>query len=120
MMTRTEIERIRDKYPAGTKLSIHMQDPQFKNGTYTVDFIDDAGQIHFKESGIAAIPEIDEINYICTKCGKEFDYPPALSREDNKSPVCRVCGAEQTLEKAPISESEKERVLAEIRAHENG
>ena len=56
MLSHTEIERIKNKYPTGTKLSIQMQDPQFTNGTYTVDFIDDAGQIHFMESGIAAIP----------------------------------------------------------------
>ena len=57
---------------------------------------------------------------ICTRCGKEFDYPPALSRVDNRSYVCRICGAEEALEIAPISEEEKERVLAEVRAHENG
>ena len=56
----------------------------------------------------------------CTRCGKEFLYPPALSRADNKSPVCRICGAEEALERAPISAEEKERVLAEIRAHDNG
>ena len=26
----------------------------------TVDFIDDAGQIHLKESGLALIPDVDE------------------------------------------------------------
>ena len=119
-MIRTEIERLKDKYLQGTKLSIHMQDPQFKNGTYTVDFIDDAGQIQFVESGIAAIPEIDDIEYICIICGKEFSYPPAISRSDNKSFICRVCGAEEALENAPISESQKEAVLDEIRKHENG
>ena len=69
----------------------------------------------FIESGIAAIPEIDEILYICTRCGKSFDYPPALSRSDNKSFICRVCGAEEALENAPINESQKEAVLDEIR-----
>lgn len=57
---------------------------------------------------------------VCTRCGKEFDYPPANSRSDNKSPVCRVCSAAEALEAVGASEEEKERVLAEIAAHENG
>ena len=39
MMTRQEVNHIRDKYPAVTKLSIHMTDSVFKNGTYTVDLL---------------------------------------------------------------------------------
>lgn len=57
---------------------------------------------------------------VCTRCGKEFDYPPALSRSDNKSPVCRVGGSAEALEAVGASEEEKERVLAEVSAHENG
>ena len=95
-----------------------MIDPVFKNGTYTVDFVDDAGQIHFVECGIAAIPEIDEIHYVCSRCGKEFDYAPALSRVDNKSFVCRVCGASEALDAAGVKD--KESILDQIREHENG
>ena len=118
MLTREEVDHIRDKYPQGTRLSIKMTDPQFQNGTYTVDFIDDAGQIHFVESGIAAIPEIDEISYVCTQCGKEFDYPPAISRSDNHSYICRVCSAEEALDVAGVKE--KDAILDEIRERENG
>ena len=57
---------------------------------------------------------------VCTRCGKEFDYVPALSRADNKSPVCRVCSAAEALEAVGVSDEERERVLAEIAAHENG
>lgn len=57
---------------------------------------------------------------ICSRCGKEFDYAPALSRTDNKSPVCRVCGAAEALEAVGVNADEKERVLAEVTAHENG
>ena len=56
----------------------------------------------------------------CTRCGKEFDYPPAISRKDNKSPVCRICGAAEALEAVGASDEEKNRVLAEVSAHENG
>ena len=38
---------------------------QAKNGrVVTVDFIDDAGQIHLQESGLALIPEADEYELI--------------------------------------------------------
>ena len=57
---------------------------------------------------------------VCIRCSREFDYVPALSRSDNKSPVCRVCSAAEALEAARASDEEKERVLAEIAAHENG
>ena len=55
----------------------------------------------------------------CTRCGKEFDYPPALSRKDNESPVCRVCGAAEALEAAGTSEEEKTMILTEISVHED-
>ena len=57
---------------------------------------------------------------ICSICGKKFSYPPALSREDNRSPVCRPCSALEALDAAGIRDEDKERVLAEIRSHENG
>ena len=53
----------------------------------------------------------------CTICGKEFDYPPALSRA-GKGDLCRICSAQEALEVTPISETDKEQVLAEIASHE--
>ena len=41
-----------------------------------------------------------------------------ISRSDNKSFICRVCGAEEALDAARVNESQKERVLDEIRKHE--
>ena len=95
-----------------------MIDPVFKNGIYIVKFVDDAGQIHFVESGIAAIPEIDEIHYVFSCCGKKFDYASALSRFDNRNYVCRICGASEALDAAVVKD--KETVLDEIRELENG
>ena len=57
---------------------------------------------------------------VCARCGKEFDYVPALSRVDNRSPVCRICSAAEALEAVGASDEEIERVLAEVRLHENG
>ena len=63
-------------------------------------------------------PEIDAIHYVCSRCGKEFDYAPAISRSDNISPICRVCSAQEALDAAGIKD--KEKILDEIRAQENG
>ena len=37
--------------------------------TYTVDYLDDAGQIHLQESGLAVIPDVDR--YVVIERGKE-------------------------------------------------
>ena len=56
---------------------------------------------------------------ICTRCGKEFPYRPAMSRHDG-SDLCRVCSAAEALEAVGVDGEEKEGVLAVIRARENG
>ena len=33
----------------------------------------------------------------CLKCGKIYYSYPALSREDNKTEICPVCGIEEAL-----------------------
>lgn len=57
---------------------------------------------------------------VCAKCKKEFDYPPAVSRTDNESVLCRVCSASEALEAAGMSDEEMEHILAEVSSHENG
>jgi len=37
---------------------------QMIGNTYTVDFIDDAGQIHLEGKGIAVIPELDRFELL--------------------------------------------------------
>ena len=59
------------------------------------------------------------MSYVCTVCGKEFDYPPALSRTDNKSFCCRPCGARQALSVAGVSGEDQEKIVAVITEHEN-
>ncbi len=94
--TTDEIERIKEKYSPGTRVRIKrmMDDHAQKDGTVdVVDFVDDLGQIHLKNCSLALIPSVDEfeIIYKCSRCGKEFSYPPGLSRIDNESFVCRIC-----------------------------
>ena len=57
---------------------------------------------------------------LCTRCGKAFDYPPAVSRADSQSILCRGCSASEALEAVGISKEEMESVLFEVSAHENG
>jgi hypothetical protein len=37
-----------------------VQAKKMNGNTYTVDYIDDAGQIHLQELGLAMIPEVDK------------------------------------------------------------
>ena len=61
----TKVETLRQIYPSGTRLKlIHMEDSQsVPDGmTGTVDYVDDAGNVHMKwDNGrtLAFIPEID-------------------------------------------------------------
>ena len=89
-------------------------------GNDEVSFVDDIGQIHLKNTSLALISDVDEFEtiYVCSRCGKEFSYPPALSRVDNSSPVCRFCGAEEAMIAAGASEEQMSAVLEEIRRHE--
>ena len=110
---------MKNRYPSGTKLKlISMKDPYaLKSGIYTVDFVDDADQIHLKESGLALIPRVDQFEYVCSKCGKSFSYPPATSRKDN-SFICRICSAAEAI--SFLSEDTQSEILQIVSEHENG
>lgn len=58
---------------------IDTQATQMNGNTYTVDFIDDAGQIHLQESGLAIIPKVDK--YVVIKEGKGDDSIRDYDRE---------------------------------------
>ena len=109
------VQEIKDKYKKGMKIRFTMIDPQAPpaNSLGTVEFVDDIGQIHIKESGLAIVPEIDDFHivYFCNHCGKEFSYPPATSRIDG-SELCRVCSADEALTDAGIAD--KTAILQEI------
>ena len=50
---------------------------------------------------------------ICPKCGREYNCPPAISRENNETEICPVCGMLEAIEPLPLSNEEKERMIAE-------
>lgn len=58
---------------------IDTQATQMNGNTYTVDFIDDAGQIHLQESGLAIIPKVDK--YVVIEVGKGDDPIRDYDRE---------------------------------------
>lgn len=66
--SRAEIERLREKYPKGTRIMLdHMNDPYnpTPSGTVgTVEHVDDMGQIHWSGSGLALIPGEDRFHII--------------------------------------------------------
>ena len=47
------------------------QATQMNGNTYTVDYVDDAGQIHLQESGLAIIPNVDR--FVRVNCATIFD-----------------------------------------------
>lgn len=58
---------------------IDTQATRMNGNTYTVDFIDDAGQIHLQESGLAIIPKVDK--YVVIEVGKGDDSIRDYDRE---------------------------------------
>ena len=55
------------------------QATRMNGNTYIVDYIDDAGQIHLKESGLAVIPEVDK--FVVIEMGKGEDAISDYDRE---------------------------------------
>ena len=58
--------------------------------------------------------EIINNGRICPLCGKTYYEPPALSRTDNKSPICPDCGCRQALISLGIDEEEQNKILDTI------
>ena len=54
--------------------------------------------------------EIREIRK-CPLCGRAYAEHPALSRTDNKTPICPDCGIRQALSSIGIARDEQETIL---------
>lgn len=61
------------------KNGLDNQATRMNGETYTVDFIDDMGQIHLKESGLAVIPDVDK--YVVIEHGKDYNSIQEKDRE---------------------------------------
>ena len=49
---------------------------------------------------------------ICSKCGREYNCPPAISRVDNKAEICPVCGVAEAVIVLP--EEEQKQIIADV------
>lgn len=52
---------------------------------------------------------------ICPICGQEYAEPPALSRVDNKTEICSLCGTREALQAAGVGAELQEQIIAEIK-----
>ena len=51
---------------------------------------------------------------ICPKCGQEYTCHPALSREDDETPICPDCGTREALDTLVIPQEEQDRIIQAI------
>ena len=51
---------------------------------------------------------------ICPKCGKAYKGHPAISRVDNATPICPLCGTREALEGFGIGKEEREKIIDSI------
>jgi len=51
---------------------------------------------------------------VCPKCGKHYKGHPAISRVDNITPICPLCGTREALEGLGISKEEQEKIISSI------
>lgn len=62
--------------------------------------------------------ELAEIR-TCPRCGKAYYGAPALSRRDNKTPICPDCGTREALDGIGVKASEQEEILKTIHKYMN-
>lgn len=57
-----------------------------------------------------------EVNTLrkCPNCGAEYQGYPAISRKDNKTPICPDCGTREALEAMGVSVKEQEHIINTI------
>lgn len=52
--------------------------------------------------------------YVCPRCGDTFTQKPAISRLDNKTEICPLCGCREALEASNLPEADKEFIMEQI------
>ena len=53
----------------------------------------------------------------CPVCKKIYSGVPAVSRKDNKTPICPDCETRQALESLGVSAKEQDKILETIHLH---
>lgn len=117
------VERIRKEYPKGVRVRlVRMDDIQAPPiGTEgTVIGVDDTASIMVawdNGSSLNVIYNEDKcikISQKCPKCGIEYQGYPAISRKDNKTPICPDCGTREALETIGFDKKEQEQIIKEV------
>ncbi|MCD7785745.1 MAG: hypothetical protein LUH18_09300 [Oscillospiraceae bacterium] len=64
--------------------------------------------------------QIEHRTSVCLRCGKTFVGVPAVSREDNETPICPDCGVREALDSIKVSKEEQDEILRIINRYMNG
>lgn len=56
----------------------------------------------------------ENIARTCPKCGRSYKERPALSREDNETPICSDCATKEALQSIGVSAEEQEKIIGII------
>ena len=51
---------------------------------------------------------------VCPRCKKVYTDRPAISRADDKTPICPDCGTRESLESIGIDTAEQDKILRAI------
>ena len=51
---------------------------------------------------------------VCPRCGKVYTDRPAISRADDKTPICPDCGTREALESIGVDTAEQDKILKAI------
>lgn len=54
----------------------------------------------------------------CPKCGRAYRAPSAISRVDNRTPICPECGIREALDSIGCNAEEQDHILGLIREYE--
>ena len=57
---------------------------------------------------------------VCPCCGKTYTDRPAISREDNQTPICPDCGTREALSAMGVSVEEQEEIIEIIHRSQKG
>lgn len=60
---------------------------------------------------VTAMENNEKVTRVCPLCGQKYIGRSALSRADNKTPVCPDCGTRQALESIGIGKAEQDEIL---------
>ena len=54
---------------------------------------------------------------VCPRCGKVYTDRPAISRADDKTPICPDCGTRESRESIGIDTAEQDKILRAIHGY---